>query len=331
MYKKEMVDTTDVHKIIKKILEKSGASGKPTESHEITYDSPSETLEPIYFWILDMMNGLFGGNVEKIVDNFSASPGSGYFSELSQKKTILQKNVSETLATVNTVIKSIVNIIYDLKDFEIRLKHYEACRSKNKSEAEAGNLALKQIWMDNVDIKRGNGSINMLTANLQFVTLRDAFMVANTPEDVDKLDLNDRVKRILKPRIAEFNEWKKLSEQELIKRFNIEKNYLKSQVNMLQLYSRWIKPYLKAATQLEMSDSSNPALVTVFNTIYLQLTLMGKRKVDFDEAILSKKIPKGVKKPNRDYYAVLIVDFSFRGIPQRVGQNYVFGGRATVS
>ncbi|MEK6890708.1 MAG: hypothetical protein AABX03_01075 [Nanoarchaeota archaeon] len=306
---------------------------KPVGEHQITYDSSSETLEPIYFWILNFMNNLFGGKVEKLIDNFSSSPGSGHFSELSQKRTIMQDNVMKTLGAVNQVIKSIINIIYDLKDFEIRLSHYDAAKSKDKDKARAATLALKQIWMDNVDIKRGRGSINMLAQDLSFITLRDAFMAAETIKDVKNLDLNERVIRILAPRLEEFSKWKELSEDELRKRFNIEKNYLKSQVNTLQLYSRWVKPYLKSATQLEMNSDldKNPALVTAFNTIYLQLNLFGKNKFEFDEAIISKALPQGVKKPKREYYSCVVVDFSFQGIPQKAGQHYVFGGRAVVN
>ncbi len=325
---------------LKKLIKEKGMSAaikeaKPSSiiDFEIVYDSPSETLEPVYFWVLDMMNNLFGGNVEKLVDSFSSSPGSGYFSDFNMKKTAMQKNVTENLGLVNTVIKSIVNIIYDLKDFEIRLEHYENARSKDKNRAEAGNLALKQIWMDNVDIKRGNGSINALASgSLQFVTLRDAFMVVNSAKEVEKADLNERVKRILAPRIEEFNHWKELSEVELKKRFSIEKNYLKSQVNTLQLYSRWVKPYLKAASDLEMSDNSrNPALVNSFSTVWLELTLFGKNKFDFEDAILSRSLPKASQKPKRDYYACLLVDFKFRGIPQKSGQHFTLGGRANVT
>ena len=314
------------------IIERIGKQ-KPAVEHQITYDSSSETLEPVYFWVLNFMNNLFGGKVEKLVDNFSSSPGSGHFAELSQKKTIMQDNVMKTLGAVNQVIKSIINIIYDLKDFEIRLSYYTDAKSNDRNKADAAMLGLKQIWMDNVDIKRGRGSINMLAQDLSFITLRDAFMSANSISEVKKLDLNERVIRILVPRIEEFLKWKDLSEQELEKRFNIEKNYLKSQINTLQLYSRWVKPYLKAAAQLEMNSDmdKNPALVTAFNTILLQLTLFGKNKFDFEEAILTNALPNGVKKPKRDYYSCVIVDFSFQGIPQKYGQHYVFGGRAVVN
>ncbi|HRZ85508.1 MAG TPA: hypothetical protein P5277_01885 [Candidatus Paceibacterota bacterium] len=327
-----MVDSAS--KIIESVLEKTLGKNKKgsLQSHEITYDSPSETLEPVYFWILDMMDGIFGGNVQKISDNFSATPASGYFSELGIKKTQMQKNVTETMSLVNNMIRSIINIVYDLKDFEIRLSHYDAAKSKDKNIAEAGNLALKQIWMDNVDIKKGQGSINgMASGNLMFVTLRDAFLYINSVEDVQKADLNERVKRILEPRIAEYLKWKELSEIELRKRFSIEKNYLKSQVNSLKLYSRWVRPYLNAATNLEMKeDYGNPALVNAFSTVYLELTLMGRREIDYDDAVLSYQISKKTKKPKRKYYSVVVIDFKFRGIPQKVGQNYALGGRVNL-
>jgi len=328
--------TSEIKKIIKeegvsKALEK--VKSKADKSYEITYDSSSETLEPIYFWIVDFMNNLFSGKVEKLVDNFTSSPGSGHFSELSQKKTIMQDNVLKTLGGINQVVKSIINIVYDLKDFEIRLEHYKTAKSDNKAKKEAGILALKQIWMDNVDIKRGQGSINGLSSgNLQFVTLRDAFLVADSIDEVDKLDLNDRVKRILKPRIAEFFEWEKMSEDELNKRFNIEKNYLKSQVNTLQLYSRWVKPYMKSAAELEMNGMGrSPEMVTAFNTIVLELTIMGKREIEVKEEIRTSALPKGIAVPKRKYYSIVVVNFHFRGIPQKAGQHYLFGGRANVT
>jgi len=292
--------------LVKENFWKAVEEAKPsaTEEHKLIYQSTSETLEPVYFWILDLMNDLFSGKVEKLMDNFTSSPGSGHFSELMGKATRMQEEAMKILGNANTVIKSIINIIYDLKEFEIRLQHYKDSHSEDKEKAESALLALKQIWMDNVDIKRGRGSINMLAQDLNFVTIRDAFMAAKSVEEVDKMDLNDRVKRILKPRLAEFFEWKKRSERELKKRYEIEKTYLKSQVNALKLYSRWAKPYLKAATQLEQKEvGREPSLVTAFNTILLELTLLGKKQVNFEQAIVDKELPESFKKVKlkRDY------------------------------
>ena len=306
--------------------------------HNLVYDSPSETLEPIYFFILDMM-GKMQLSIKKITDNFASSPGSGHFSELGIKKTQMQEQASKILGTINGVLRSILNLIYDLKEFKIRLSHYDTANSKDRAKSEAGILALKQIWMDKVDVQRGQGSINALSAgNLQFVTLRDAFVVANSPEEVDKMDLNDRVKRILKPRVQEFFEWKKRSEQELKKRFEIEKTYLKSQVDALKLQARWAKPYLKAAEKLAQNEklADEAALVTAFNTILLQLTLIGSKEVKVESRTTYSRyggltLPEEFKRKKlRKYYSVVLVDFNFIGIPSKVGQHYVFGGKADV-
>jgi len=303
----------------------------PIESHEITYDSAAETMEPIYFWILDFLNGPYK-KVEKINDNFVSSPGSGHFSELMGKATRMQEESMKILGSVNTVIKSILGLIYDLKEYQLRLAPYDNYESKNYQKRASALLSLKQMWMDNVDIKRGTGSINNMThSQLEFVTLRDAFMASNSVEAVNKLDLNDRVKRILIARVDEFFKWIKESEVALKQRYKIEVNYLRSQVSSVKLYARWLKPYLKAAQKLEQQDSSSADLVTAFNTILMELTLLATTSYnpsdDVAEGILPKHFENSTK---RKYSPLAIVEFGFRGIPQKVGPNYVHGGKTTI-
>jgi hypothetical protein len=326
-----MTEVKSITEIIKEIRE-------PEVEHTLVYDSTSETLEPLYFFIVDLMENV-GLTTEKLVDNFVSSPGSGHFAELGQRATIMQQNASRIMGDVNTVLRSVLNIIYDLKEFKIRLEYYDDLNSKSKEKVEAAKLALKQIWMDRVDIGKGNSSIKAMAVQGGFQTLIDAFLSANTAQDVDKLDLNDIVKRILKPRIQEFNIWLDQSEKELRKRFELERTYLRSQVNSLKLYSRWAKPYLKAAQQLEMKESGrSPDLVKTFNTIILELTLLGKSKIDIEKSIDAGDMPPEVKKVakslKRDYYNCILVDFSFRGIPQKIAPqqpHYVFGGKTEVT
>lgn len=310
----------------------------PFEQHKLVYDSPSETLEPLYFWILDFMNGMFRNKVTKITDNFFSSPGSGHFSELGTKMTKMQDEAMRMLAGVNQVLKSILNIVYDLKEFKMRLKEYDLYRdSKNPAERSAALLALKQIWLDNVDIKRGTTSIKGMAQQFDYVTLIDAFMATSSLEQLSKpanesgaLDLNDRVRRLLEQRVGEFFIWLTESEKELRKRFEIEKHYLRSQYSTIQLYSRWIKPYLKAARSLEQNQnlSTNAALVTTFNTILLELMIMGEAEYDAADDVQKGDLPELFKyTKGRKYSAILVVDLKFRGIPQRVAQGYAFGGR----
>jgi len=309
----------------------------PPKQHNLIYNSSSETLEPVYFWLLDYMNSMFGGNVVKIMDNFASSPGSGHFSELQGKMSQMQQEASRVLGTVNNILKGVLNLIYDLKEFKIRLSHYDAAKSKDKVRSETGILSLKQMWMDKVDMQRGQGSINaMSSGNLNFVTLRDAFLSAQSVRDVDSMDLNQRVKRILKPRVQEFFEWRKRSEQELRKRFEIEKIYLKSQTDALKLNARWAKPYLRTAAQLAQNAKlgSRPELVHAFNTIFMNLTLMGRNKISISKEITSQNIPynfRKLEKKIRGYNSIVFLEFKFRGIPGKAGQHYVFGGRADVT
>ena len=318
-----------------------GAKPKPLEQHTLIYDSSSETLEPVYFFILDLMND-FHLSPEKLVDNFTSSPGSGHFGDLGQRATIMQQQASRILGDINNVMKSILNLVYDLKEFKIRLQTYDDLKSPKKEVQESALLALKQIWIDKVDINKGNSSIKaMAFGQGGFQTLLDAFFFVKDESlkgpNGKEVDLNDRVKRVLKQRIHEFNLWLSESEKELRKRYEMERKYLKSQVNSIKLYSRWAKPYMKSALQLEMKDDSkNPALVKTFNSILLELTLLGKSKLDLESAVEREELPKEFAKMKlkRNYYSCVVVDFNFRGVPKKVSpyqQHYMFGGRAEIT
>jgi hypothetical protein len=315
-----MAGVKTIPEVIKEVTKRDAES-----EHHLNYDSATEQLELIYFWLLDLMNDM-DLSPEKLVDNFASSPGSGHFSEVGGKATQMQQQGTKILVDVNTVLRSVLNIIYDLKEFKIRLQSYEDLKDKDKKDA--ARLSLKQIWLDKVDINKGNSSIKaMALGQAGFQTLLDAFLLVNSVTDVNKIDLNERIKRILFPRVHEFNIWLEESEKELKKRYEMERTYLKSQVNSLKLYSRWAKPYLKAASQLEQKEMGrNPALVKSFSTTLLELTLFGKAEV-------SPPPELGKLKTKRKYYGCVLVDFNFRGIPQRISQrgDYSFGGRTEIT
>jgi len=335
-----MAEVKSVSQIIEEISPYYKKKKKAECSHTLIYDSSSETLEPVYFFILDLMNNM-GLAPEKLIDNFSSTPGSGHFAELGQRATIMQQQAAKMMGDVNVVLRSVLNLIYDLKEFRMRLQEYDGLKSKKDEEKESAALALKQIWMDKVDIAKGNSSIKaMALGQSGYQTLIDAFLASKDEKAVDKLDLNDRVKRILKPRLLEFNIWSRESERELRKRYELEKIYLKSQVNSLKLYSRWVRPYLKAAQDLESKEGGRePALVKTFNTIILELTLLGKNKLEIAEEAAKGNLPNDFSRPRylkgfkRDFYSCILVDFTFRGIPQKVSQqaHYVFGGKVNVT
>ena len=141
-----------------------------------------------------------------------------------------------------------------------------------------------------------------------------------------KIDLNDRVRRILLRKLDEYLKWKKYSEQELKKRYDIERQYLKSQVDSLKLYTKWTRPYLKASQQLRMKEFNSPDLVAAFDNMQMELTLFGKKEIkpgSVFEEYNSLKIGK-------KFYSCVEVNFKFRTIPQAVrtqtGSHYVHAG-----
>lgn len=309
-----------ISELIKEVSPYYAKEGDPQE-HILTYESYAETLEPIYYFILDLMDD-FGLKPEKLIDNFSPSPGSADFGELGTRASVMQQQASKMLVDINAVLKSVLNILYDLKDFRNRLQSYDDFHSDDENIKKSARLSLKQIWMDKVDISRGNSSIKGMAAQGGFTTLIHAFLAIDSVKDAEALDLAEPVKRILFPRVQEFNNWLTLSEKELRSRYKIEKNYLKSQVNSLKLYSRWAKPYLLAAQELERKITKNAALVSSFNRTILQLTLLGKNKLNVEKEAIAGEFPADFrrksfrKKLKRDYSSCVLIDFVFRAVPQ---------------
>ncbi len=310
--------------------------------YSLIYDSFSEGLEPVYFWIVDYMRDNYWGTgleVKKTLDEFQGAAGSGFFGDLGTRASIMQDRAMKMLTTINSVVRSIINILYDLKEFDQRLDSYKKLKSDNELEKNNARLSLKQVWMDRVDIQRGRGSINMMAQQLQFVTLRDAFMAADSAEQVQEMDLNDRVKRILSPRIQEYLAWEKLSEAELTRRYKIERAYLKSQVNSLKLYSQWARPYLKTAQQLMSSDYRTADLVSIFNNMQLQVSLFGKKEIKPSDvipqaSIFTKNKLANIKLPKK-IYSCVEVTMTYRTIPHTMsrtesGTHYTQGGKVNM-
>ena len=336
---KKTTDTELKSKLRKLLVRNIKELSDSSNVYRISYDSMSEGLEPIYFWVLDFMsdkkpNGIDMDEVIKNKDEYDASVASGYFGEMGTRASVMQDRAMKIMATINTVVRSVINLIYDLREFDIRLGHYDNLHSEISSTKQAARLTLKQVWMDQVDIKKSRGSINALSQQLEFVTLRDSFLAVDSVEKIDKFDLNERVKRILKARLMEYNEWEKNSEKELRKRFNIERSYLRSQVASLKHYTNWVKPYLVAAKKLGMKEFTtssgkypSPNIVNSFSNMEIHLGLFGMKLIKPEDVNPSYRKLNFEKK----FYACIDVDIVFRTVPRtyqgQYGSHYVHSGR----
>jgi len=268
--------------------------------YEIEIDSFTTSIEPYYFWLIDFLRHALKYKVEKHKEELAASVVSQFFGEMSSRKQHLERRGMEIVATINTVIKSIINLLYDLREFDRRLEVYKDLHSQNSKDKEGARFALKRIWMDEVDIRKGGASINgMSQRGLEFTTLRDAFMMAETQDDISKMDLNDRVKRVLQGRLAEYNKWEKESEKELTQRKKIELTYLKSQVEGLRLYTLWAKPYLKAAQMLSFKEPNirDAELIQAFDQNLIEIVVRGKKQIYVGDIVAPGSFPKRFIEP----------------------------------
>ena len=105
-------------------------------------------------------------------------------------------------------------------------------------------------------------------------------------------------------------------------KLSIKKNYLKTQVDALKLYTQWAKPYLRAAQKLGMKEFKtkaglpSPELVAAFNNMVMNLKLLGKKEIK----------PEGVhpayKKVSLEnkYFSCLEIEFQYRTLPKIMGQ-----------
>lgn len=316
-----------------------------TQRYRYEIDSFSASIEPAYFWLMDFLGKrALQYKISKIGEHIGASVVSQFFGEMSTRRTALEKRGTEILMSVNAVVRSIINLLYDLREFDRRLTVYDDLY-KGADNAENADMALKRIWMDEVDVKKGNASINVMTAQrgLEFVTLRDAFMIAKTPKQAGDMDLNDRVKRILKGRLEEYVQWKVQSEKELRQRRKIELSYLRSQVDSLRLYSQWAKPYLKAAQMLQFKevDITDPELIQAFDQNVIDIKIRGVKEVYLKEFIkflggkrgykppvtISQKEQEALKfmKVGPKAYSVIDVSFVFRTKPSLIQQTQAGG------
>jgi len=324
--------------------------GDPIMSREVTYDAFGETMEPMYYWLLDFLKESMGYAVDKTADFFSASEAGGYFGEMGMRRTNLEKRAVELTGTINAVVKSIINLLWDLKTFDLRLKHYDDVRKGDKDTRRVALEALKGIWLNEVDKGKGNAAIDVLAQNLNFITLRDAFMVIpvqdwhvidakrerideikkKAEQFVTKMDLTEVVKRILAPRAREFVEWVYASETELRKRKAVELAYLKAQVAAMKVYAQWTRPYLIATQKLIPAEYKQlleehkelglgPAAVpTPFHAMWFYLELQAKKKAEIKELKRPPFEMTEIKLKNEDLrpHTIIEVRTAFRGAPQ---------------
>ncbi|PIU88601.1 hypothetical protein COX58_01170 [archaeon CG_4_10_14_0_2_um_filter_Archaea_38_6] len=246
--------------------------------YKIIVNTPFQSIGKYYNMVLKELREFGFKNLTKVNQALSASPTSAFYADVAQRKAYAKEQFDKGQGLINGIIQQVMKLIYSLKEFDLILDIFKRLESSDDSEKLAAELNLRRIWLDEVDVKKGRGSIHTISTaqGMEFVSLRDSFLVIKDLRSIDELTVNDRVKRILKDRFSEYSDWKKAYKKDIEGRKKIQKEYLRNQVESLKMQLEWVKPYYTLMQQLEIDTGvANPDLLAGVDTNIIKTKIRG--------------------------------------------------------
>ncbi len=269
---------------------------KPTKNFRFVYEAFSQSIEEMYFWIMDQLReqglGHGPGNTVKITDVFSASEQSAMFGSAQQRIGLQQDKAAQFLKIVADMIKGLFQIVREIRILDERLGYYHGAEGKGE-KAESSEITLKGIWIDLVEGGSKNpASVYGLAREVGFVTLPDLFfrfrMFPGESEEsfhvrlkaLEK-DFNPKVVEVLRRKLTQFYEWKKRTYKELSTRRKFQVKYLRQHYDTIMLYLNWIKPYLRNVKKLGLDVGKMDAadLIGAFEGAMVEIEVIVKKKL----------------------------------------------------
>ncbi|MCL4397219.1 hypothetical protein M1494_02635 [Candidatus Parvarchaeota archaeon] len=222
-----------------------GFVGNPL-GYQFTRDiSKRYHFQPEYYSVSQMFAAL-GYRSLRTAETIDPSSLSGLMNMVFEKRKNLQDRVMQLLGNINTVLKSIIAIIYELKELDRNLYLYTELKDSDKEKAEAAELALKRVFLDNVDSRKGGASLSALSRSPTqsqggpgFIDIMSVFYQVKSLKDVQNIERNEQYKNILKNRYIEYEKWKEINGTDLKNRKSMLLQYLKSQMGSFNLYVDW--------------------------------------------------------------------------------------------
>ncbi len=301
-----------------------GVDVKPVRTQKLIIEQMGASAEPSYFWVLNFLQhpNTLSYEVEKTSDVFSATEMSTFFGVAEERKQKQQERISQHLATIGNMTRSVFQMVRELRIMDERLEYYErSYRGDDSSE-----ITLKNIWTNLVEGgSESPTSIFGLARKLGFVIIPDLFFKINpksgsagVDKEVNALKnegINARVRSILKSKLVEYYVWKEKTYKELKWGKNFRLKALNQHYQTIRMYAKWVKPFLKNIQKLELSQSSAAELVTAFETNLIELELFAKKNTyemltnrGMVERVFTEKIP------------CIIVKFKFVTLPEMAFQ-----------
>ena len=235
----------------------------------------------------------FGYKLLKMMESVDPGAISNLMTMVLEKKKSLEDRTMQLLGSVNTVLKSIISLTYELKELDRNVSFYDLSKSKENDKKEAAELALKRIFVDNVDARKGGASLGSMSraptqgqGGAGFIDLVAVFYSVKSLKDISSLQRNEQYKNILKNRFIEYEEWKKLNESDLRNRRELLLQYLKSQVAAYNMYTEWAAQYLTILKRINLKGTKSAGAYTsatkvpdIFESAMFTISLMGFKEV----------------------------------------------------
>jgi hypothetical protein len=291
---------------------------------ELIYDS-GDALEPLYYAAIDLLKGA-GVKLVKLIDYYAFSERSQEWGQMEMKKYYQTQNAMAILKAIQDMYRSLIGMEKDLQRVNECLDYYK------EKKGQPPDLVLKGVWVDFIDSKLGAGSIQVMSQQTQFFPLRDWFFFAKDVKEIDKLETNERVKNILKRKLAEYEAWKKYWKDSLEKMKKVLEERINAQQKSIELYKDWAKPLIRNVTELEQAIKEqnflrwiSPDIIKIGETVYSYVKVIGYRDVFSDD-----EDSKYNRYLFRDYVPCVELDFVLRGSSPRGVMKTSMSVRATI-
>lgn len=126
----------------------------PLEHHTLAYDSMDDSLEALYFWLLDWLTQERGCEVTKLTDNSAVSPGSSPFQDWSNRLMKMQKEGVEMLTSAQKLIRAILDDVDKLRALEHLVRLVEAAKTVDGDHRNMAVEALRLIRTEERKIQK---------------------------------------------------------------------------------------------------------------------------------------------------------------------------------
>lgn len=251
----------------------------------LEYELYNQSVEEIYFWMLDNLKledefAVF----DKVIDVFTASEQSAFFGVAQQRLGLQQDRVSQYLATIGKMIKELFQLVRELRILDERLEYYTTSYKNDL----ASEITLKGYWIDLVEGGAKNpASVYGMARELQFVTLPDIFFGAPPmhPDKVDEyvkgLGFNRKVKEVLSRKLKSYLVWKDHTFKELKTRRIFTLKYLRQHYDIIKMYMVWVKPYLKniKRMQMDLGKMDTADIVSAFEGSLIEIEFIARKPI----------------------------------------------------